>query len=596
MRTKREKEIDRIFELRRQLSQARLNRRELLKLGILGAGAAYLGVQGNWLGAESGSGSGSSGSGQISPPTTPFRDPLPIPPVLGDIPQSQLQAMGGPVTPGAHQFYSQYPAQKFYESYVRENTHTFHSQLPPSVIWGHDGIFPGPTIHARYGEPILLRIHNDLPPATPTFGIPQVITHLHNMHSAPESDGGPWDFYDSGQFKDHHYCMARAGFTTPQFLGMGDPRETLGTLFFHAHRPDFTAPNVYKGMVGFFLAFDELDTGDEHSGLRLPSGEFDVPLHVSDKVFDRDGQLFFDNFNLDGILGDKMTVNGAIQPFFEVKRRKYRFRILVGGPARFMQFHLRKESTKQFLSNPFTVIANDGNLLERPVRRSNLHLEVAERYDVIIDFKELTGSEGAKGQEFVLYNRLEQTDGRKPTGKLLNPGTPVLKFKVVSEANDSSQVPSFLRELPPIDLSEVKTTRTWRFERGNGAWQVNAKFFDPLPKGSQARVKRNTAEIWVLQNNSGGWEHPIHIHLEEFRILSRNGAAPPAHEAGRKDVVRLGRNEEIRIFMRFRDFPDPQYAPPPNVLSPFNFGRYPIHCHNMTHEDHAMMARWDVEA
>lgn len=78
--------------------------------------------------------------------------------------------------------------------------------------------------------------------------------------------------------------------------------------------------------------------------------------------------------------------------------------------------------------------------------------------------------------------------------------------------------------------------------------------------------------------------------------MSRNGAAPPAHEAGRKDVVRLGRNEEIRIFMRFRDFPDPQYAPPPNVLSPFNFGRYPIHCHNMTHEDHAMMARWDVEA
>ena len=83
----------------------------------------------------------------------------------------------------------------------------------------------------------------------------------------------------------------------------------------------------------------------------------------------------------------------------------------------------------------------------------------------------------------------------------------------------------------------------------------------------------------MLQNNSGGWQHPIHIHFEEFQIGSRNGQPPPGVERSRKDVVRLQFNEEIAIFFRFRDFS----------------GRYPMHCHNTVHEDHAMMMRWEID-
>ena len=120
-------------------------------------------------------------------------------------------------------------------------------------------------------------------------------------------------------------------------------------------------------------------------------------------------------------------------------------------------------------------------------------------------------------------------------------------------------------------------TRTFRFERGNGQWQINGKFFDC--NEVRFRVKRNTAENWVFQNSSGGWQHPIHVHFEEFQILSRNGRAPQSFERSRKDVVRLGHNEEIAIFRRARDF----------------VGRFPLHCHNTVHEDHAMMLRWDID-
>jgi FtsP/CotA-like multicopper oxidase with cupredoxin domain len=94
-------------------------------------------------------------------------------------------------------------------------------------------------------------------------------------------------------------------------------------------------------------------------------------------------------------------------------------------------------------------------------------------------------------------------------------------------------------------------------------------------------VERNTAERWILRNNSGGWQHPIHIHLEEFRIIRRNGRQIQCGdvEFSRKDVVRIGENEEVEIIMRFRDFR----------------GGYPMHCHNTVHEDHQMMLIWQVQ-
>ena len=114
-----------------------------------------------------------------------------------------------------------------------------------------------------------------------------------------------------------------------------------------------------------------------------------------------------------------------------------------------------------------------------------------------------------------------------------------------------------------------------------------------LHRAAAVEVLRWASEIWVLKNNDDGWQHPIHIHFEEFHILSRNGVAPPAWERGRKDVLLLGPLEEVRLFFRFRDFPEPGYMHW-DPARQANVGRYPMHCHNLTHEDHAMMLRWDI--
>src|SRR5437762_616657 len=69
---------------------------------------------------------------------------------------------------------------------------------PPSSTFGFNGTFPGPMIYGRYGRPVVVRFENQLDQNPHNhdagdFGSPrrQFLTHLHNGHTAPESDGNP---------------------------------------------------------------------------------------------------------------------------------------------------------------------------------------------------------------------------------------------------------------------------------------------------------------------------------------------------------------------------------------------------------------------
>jgi FtsP/CotA-like multicopper oxidase with cupredoxin domain len=557
---------------RQEIIAAGLSRRDLFRMGLL-TGAGYL-VAKSGLSARASTGGIGVASDPESPPITPWMEDLVIPQVAQPVALSPAPAaspVAGEFPRGVHQHWNTFLPQHTYELAAQQFQHSFHPQYATNTAWGWGGSVPGKTIHARYGQPIVVRYRNNLPTLAQHsgFGRPEVSTHLHNAHVGSPSDGFPADFYATGVFKDSHYPNAYAGFASSH-PGAGDPREALGTLWYHDHRLDFTSQNVYRGLAGFFFLFDDKDSGDETDtnpgALRLPSGEYDVPLMLADRVFDEDEQLYFDLFNLDGILGDRFLVNGKIQPRFKVARRKYRFRILNTGPSRFVQLYLSNGQS-------FVQIANDGNLLPAPVTRPFIRLSVAERADVIIDF-----SNANIGDQIYLVNRLKQDDGRGPDDDLLsmNQGNRYLRFDVDRDAADPSQVPATLRALPDIDFDEVVRSRTFDFERTNGAWAVNGEFFDTNLVMADPQI--NTAEIWTLSNNSGGWSHPIHIHFEEFQILSINGNPPPAHLVSRKDVVELGENTEVEVFVRFRDFT----------------GRYVMHCHNTIHEDHAMMIRWDV--
>jgi len=509
----------------------------------------------------------------------------------------------------------------------------FHPSLPdqrPDKVWTFMGTFPPKLMIGRYDEPILFRHHNKLSPDVRNnggFGRHTLTTHEHNGHHGAENDGFTGAYFFPGEFYDNHYPILLAGLktintaatdpraATPDDSGgtirvPGDWHETMSSHWFHDHMFSFTAQNVYKGNAGLFNIYSALDRGneaiDDGVNLRLPSGtaksfgnlDYDVNLMLADKAWDQNGQLFFDIFDFDGFLGDAMTVNFAYKPFFEVERRKYRFRILNGSVSRFFKMALSDGS-------PFVLIANDGNLLPSPVLMTATdEMGIGERYDIVIDF-----SRYSIGQSVSMVNLTEHEDGRGPrddltlaealSGLSSDPcvGT-FLEFRVVRNpaSPDVSQVPAVLIPNPDLSSIPVAAERVFEFNRGAGQTTNDpiTTFFGPWGIATDdgetlaadfgrisAAPKFGTREIWTLRNGGGGWDHPIHIHFEEGQILARDGSAAnvPAGERGRKDVYRLRPGGTVTVTLQFRDFG----------------GMFMEHCHNTVHEDNAMLLRWEID-
>ena len=379
-----------------------------------------------------------------SPPTTPWVERLPnqttlLPEAtLVPAPTGAANLAAGESGRAPHQRFAELggPTAKHYEMAAKENPlWRFNPAYPLQSIWGYvpgNGVSaqvsttPGPTIFARYGEPRIVRIHNQLPYNNVGLGTPEISTHLHNAHTPSESDGFPGDYYGPnpnqvgptlsapGEFNDHFYPNIYAGYD--EFPATkGDSREALGTLFYHDHTLDFTAPNVVRGLVGFYCLFDDLDTGNETTGLRLPSHPYDYQLAFQDKRFDANGFLSFDQLNPEGTLGDKIAVNGKIEPVLRVARRKYRLRLLNGGPSRFYQLSLQNRNRTTLY--PFTYIANDGNLLPAPLlNQFNVRLGVAERGDIVIDSSEVPAGQRALPREPAAAGGHSRAQGREDAG------------------------------------------------------------------------------------------------------------------------------------------------------------------------------------
>ncbi len=510
---------------------------------------------------------------------------------------------------------------------------TFHPGLPdqgPLALWTFNGTLPPKLMQVRYGDPVLFR-HRNLLPFDVTqnggFGRHTISIHEHNGHHGAENDGFTGAFFFPGQFYDYHYPIVLAGWRTinptatdpkaggPNDAGgvtkvPGDWHETMSTHWFHDHMFSFTAQNVYKGMAGMFNIYSALDRGNEtiNDGvnLRLPSGtakswgnlEYDINLMLADKAWDAHGQLAMDIFDFDGFLGDQMTVNLAYKPFFEVEQRKYRFRILNGAVSRFFKISLSDGS-------PMIQIANDGNLLPSPVVVTQLDQQgIAERYDIVIDF-----SRYSVGQKVSMVNLLEHSDGTRPRRTVSladalagNSSDPCvgkfLEFRIVRNpaTPDVSQVPAVMIPNPDLSNVPVARQRTFVFDEDarqttndpvtsfRGPWGIGTSEDDALAADFgriSAAPRYGTREIWTLINEEDDWDHPIHIHFEEGQILARNGSASnvPAWEKGRKDVYRLRPEGRVTITMQFRDFG----------------GMFMEHCHNTTHEDNAMLLRWEID-
>ncbi|MGI5488954.1 multicopper oxidase family protein [Microtetraspora malaysiensis] len=400
-------------------------------------------------------------------------------------------------------------------------------------IWGYDGQFPGPTIRARSGRRTVVRVANKL-------GAPTV-THLHGGHTPPESDGYPTDLVQPGAHRDYVFPL----------------EQRAATLWYHDHRMDYTGPQVWRGLAGFFLIDD-----DEEKALPLPSGERDVPLMICDRSFGPDGTMPYPVRNdgpgareafMGGVFGDVILVNGAPWPQLGVDRARYRLRFLNGSNARTYELALSP-------GGKLVRIAGDGGLLAAPQTVDRIRLAPGERVEAVVDFAAYR-----VGDHVELRNLADEGAQAR-----------VMRFTVERDAQDDSAVPATLSRVDRLDPDRAAVTRDFEFTSGNmhghTGWLINGMPFDA--RRVDARPKLGDIEIWRLTSDVA---HPVHLHLAPFQVLSVGGERPGGPPEW-KDTVELREAQTVEIITRFTGYR----------------GRYVLHCHNLEHEDMAMMSTFEV--
>lgn len=501
---------------------------------------------------------------------TKFKDKLPIPPILQPIRRNNDYT--------------------YYEVTMREVKQSLHSELPETVVWGYEGLYPGPTIEVESQEKVYVKWINQLPskhllPIDHTvhgahIDVPDVrtVVHVHGANVESDSDGYPEAWFTNGYKEVGPYYKKK--------VYRYDNEMGACMLWYHDHALGITRLNVYAGLAGVYLIRNAYERS-----LNLPSGRFEIPLVIQDKSFREDGSFYYprqpaqpiaglDVSIVSEFFGETNVVNGKVWPYLEVEPRKYRFRILNAANSRFYRIQLDSE---QLLYQ----IGTDGGFMEYPIGVTEITIAPAERVDVIIDFTNLSGHK---------IKMINDAPAPFPSGEKPNRDTvgEVMEFRVSLPLSniDTSVIPSFIGSIPLLAEHMAQKKRYLTLDCKQDRYgrelmlQDDKTWDDPLTEV----IKEGSVEIWYFVNLTDD-THPMHIHLNDFQVLDRRpfdvelfkkerviryiGPATPSEpqECGWKDTVRANPKEITRVIKKF---------------GPYK-GLYVWHCHMLEHEDYEMM-------
>lgn len=417
--------------------------------------------------------------------------------------------------------------QDVYLSSIREVTAEVFPGRPVPV-YGYFGSWVPPVIRARSGRRTVVIQRNETK-------VP-VSVHLHG--------GVNRDVFD-GQ-------MSRPVKPGGVFSYVYENDQPAAALWLHDHTHHTDAENVYRGMSSPYLL-----SSPEEDALGLPSGEFEVPLVLRDGDFGSDGRLVFTMDDTEH--RSTVLVNGTPWPRMDVKRRKYRFRVINSSAMRFFVLGLSD-------GTPLTQIGSDASLLEAPVAAPVVVVSPGERADLVIDF-----SQWATGTDVDVVNYIGP-------GPMQDVGQ-VMRFRVGADAPDDSVVPARLTTLPPVPAATVKRAFTLESSEPGVSpmfGSINGRSFDMSRVDTTVRF--GTTEEWTVTNANPTIPHNFHCHLAHMRVVDRSTGPAAPNELGLKDTVQIFPGESVRVRLTFDRYR----------------GVYPYHCHMLDHGAMGMMAQLKV--
>lgn len=418
-----------------------------------------------------------------------------------------------------------------------------------TITGGINGKFWGPTMFINKGDVVHMNVKNNLNDST--------TVHWHGMHLPAVMDGGPHQIIPPGTLWQPYW----------------EVKNDAGTYWYHPHLHEMSEEQMTKGLGGFMIVRDEVE-----SKLALPRtyGVDDIPLVLSDRDISTTNQFVVVPY------GDSMMTNMTLRAQYTVPAQVVRFRILNGGLER--SYNLGFSDGRSF-----QVIVSDGGLLTAPVTVTKYLLHLGERIEILVDCSnDLGKSINLKAYNSTLAQNVAGGDFF-PNGPFVNylarKDFNVLHINVGAKtSNPILNVPTFLRTVNTIRAANANITRALTISDTNivgvtgAAFVINHKLFDY--NYNNYDVPLNNTEIWQITSTSN-FGHPFHIHDVEFNILSVDGVAPVAAQAGFKDVVFVPSKSTVKFIAKFDNYADP--------LHPFMY-----HCHIALHEDEGMMGQFIV--
>ena len=391
-------------------------------------------------------------------------------------------------------------------------------------VWAYNGTVPGPAIRANLGDTLRINVRNELPAAT--------TIHWHGIRVPNDMDGVP----DINQPRIEPGDTFVYEFTPPD----------AGTYWYHSHTNG--SEQLERGLYGSLVVADPDEVTDYAT---------DAVWVIDDWLLTEDSQID-PAFNTsadrshNGRWGNLITVNASLDETLVARPgERVRLRLINASNGRVY--------TPDFSNLSATVIAIDGLTVKTPVDVSSLKLAPGNRADIDITVPDEPGT--------YLINDMFI-------------GSPQL-LATISVASDAAAVASF--EPPtnagvpgwesasdaPIDHELVFETNK---DSGEWEWTINGAAFPnydsiELTEGEFTKIR--------LVNQTHPM-HPIHLHGQFFKVLSRNGQ--PVDEPFFRDTVLLEMLDEVEI-----------------GLVPLDVGDWVLHCHIQEHAEAGMMTVMNVK-
>jgi FtsP/CotA-like multicopper oxidase with cupredoxin domain len=411
--------------------------------------------------------------------------------------------------------------------------------------WGFNGTSPGPTLQARPGDLLRIRLVNHIDQPTNL--------HTHGLHVSPHGNSdNPFVTINPGDSFDYAIRIPAD--------------HPAGTFWYHPHHHGTVADQIYAGLVGALLIEGDTD---------LPVTD-DLVLLITDTTLDGTGHIATPSLaaKMTGREGDLVLVNGQHQPdITAAPGTMQRWRVINGCTSRVLSLRLD--------GHRLTQVALDGVFLPTPADRDRVLLAPGNRADLLV--RPTTGGRYALISE--PYNRgsaAMMSGGMGGDGATTGGPVTVATLTVSGPATASAALPATL-PAPPAPHGPVAGQRQLTFGMGMGAgmgpaagamsFTIDGRTFDP--DRDDQTVILGTTEEWTVLNTSP-MDHPFHLHAWPFHVTAASTGTPPT--GVQQDVVLIPARGWVRLLIPFTDYP----------------GRSVYHCHILDHEDRGMMGTINV--